>query len=70
VSRRTSKHDYERVVQHLRDTITCDMVAKAYQIRFGREIDDSEYESFIDELITEHYNAGLDDWDDEFLYYD
>ena len=57
-------------VEHLRESLTPDMVAKAYRCRFGNELDDSEYEDFADQLIVEHYNAGLDEWDDKYLYYD
>ena len=64
------ERDFEQVVEHLRETLTPDMVAKAYRRRYGEEVDDSEYEDFVEELINEHYNAGLDEWDDDYLYYD
>jgi len=67
---RKSKPDVERVVQHLRETLTYDMAEKAYRCRHGKAPDDSELDDFIDELINEHYNAGLDEWNDEYLYYD
>ena len=60
----------ERVVEHLRDTLTHDMAAKAHRCRYGGKLNESEYESFVEELINEHYNAGLDEWDDDYLYYD
>jgi len=67
---RKLKRDVEQIVEHLRDTLTHDMAAKAYRCRFGKELDDSDYEGFVDELINEHFNAGLDEWTDEYLYYD
>ncbi len=67
---RRSKRDFEQVVEHLRETLTYDMVAKAFRCRYGEELDEADYESFAEELINEHYNAGLDEWNDEYLYYD
>jgi hypothetical protein len=67
---RRSRRDLRQIVEHLRDTLTYDMAAKAYRCRFGKELDDAEYESFAEDLINEHYNAGLDEWDDDYLYYD
>ncbi len=61
---------FENIVQHLRDTLTYDMALKAYRIRYEKEPDDGELETFMDELVAEHYNAGFDEWSDEYLYYD
>jgi len=65
-----NKRNMQQVIEHLRETLMPDMVAKAYRTRFGKELDDSEYDDFAAELVSEHYNAGLDEWTDEFLYYD
>ena len=63
--------DIHEVVEHLRESLTYDMAMKAYECRYGRTPEPSEdLEAFIDELISEAYNAGYDDWNDEFLYYD
>lgn len=70
MSARENRRDVERVVEHLRDTITPEMAAEAYRCRYDEELDDSRYDDFVEELISEHYNAGLDEWDEEFLYYD
>ena len=70
MSGRKSKRDLKRAVEHLRETLTNDMAEKAYRCRYGEDPDDSVLDEFIEELINEHYNAGLDEWDDEFLYTD
>ncbi|TWT77754.1 hypothetical protein Pla123a_15500 [Posidoniimonas polymericola] len=59
--------EVDEVVQRLRDTLTHDMATKAYRIRFDKEPEDAELEEFMDELVNEHYNAGLDEWTDEYL---
>lgn len=70
MSSRKLKRSTARIVEHLRDTITPEMAEKAYRCRFDRELSEDEYEAFVDQLITEHYNAGLDDWDEKFLFFD
>lgn len=58
------------VVERLRETLTYDMVLKAYRGRFGCDPDENELEDFMEDLINEHYNAGLDEWNEDYLYYD
>jgi hypothetical protein len=62
--------DVNEAVQRLRDTLTYDMAEKAYRIRHDEEPDAETLEAFMEELVNEHYNAGLDEWNDEYLYYD
>jgi hypothetical protein len=70
VAERKKRRQIEQVTEHLRETLTYDMAAKAYQCRYGKDLPDDEYEEFVNELINEHFNAELDEWDDKFLYYD
>jgi len=67
---RRAKKRAKEIVAHLRETLTDDMAAEAYRCRYGKELPDDEYEEFIEELINEHYNAELDEWDEQFLYQD
>lgn len=64
------RSDIGEVVEKLRETLTHDMALKAYRMRHGSDPKDDELENFMEELVNEHYNAGLDEWDDDFLYYD
>ena len=64
------RSDVSNAVERLRATLTYDMAEKAYRIRFGEDADLDELEAFMEELVNEHYNAGLDEWNDEYLYYD
>jgi len=65
-----SRRDVEEAVQHLRDTLTHNMAIKAYRIRYERDPAPDELDAFMEELVSEHYNAGLDNWDEQYLYYD
>lgn len=65
-----NRPDVEEIVQHLRDTLTADMAIRAYRIRYERDPGPKELEDFMEELISEHYNAGQDEWSDDYLYYD
>ena len=62
--------DVDDVVERLRESLTYDMAEKAYRIRYGKEPGAETLEAFMEELVNEHYNAGLDEWNDEYLYYD
>lgn len=66
----TEAGQVSEVVDRLRETLTYDMAAKAYRSRHGADPDDDDLESFMEELVNEHFNAGLDEWNDEYLYYD
>jgi hypothetical protein len=60
----------EQIVQHLRDTLTDEMAARAYQIRYAREPSRAELDAFREELVDEHYDEGFDNWIDRYLYFD
>ena len=60
---------WEDKVEHLRETLTEDMVARWWRYRMGAELpnDTMEYDGIREEMITEAYNLGFDEWDDEFV---
>ena len=63
--------EVKAIVEKLRDSLTDEQARLAYKCRIGQAPDsDAELEAFIDELVTEAYNAGYEEWDDEFIDYD
>ena len=46
------------------------MAEKAYRMRYGEEPEPDTLDGFMEELVSEHFNAGLDEWDEDFLFYD
>ena len=66
--------DVDAVLEHLRETLTDDLVRRAYRSFRQDEPDDDEIEAFREELVGEAYNAGISDWEDdgvdEFLDWD
>ena len=63
--------DVQEIVERLRDSLTHDMAIRAFRCRVGEEpSDDAELEMFMDELVAEAYNAGYEEWDEDFLVYD
>ncbi len=50
--------DTDEVVARLRETLTYDMAQKAYRMYYECDCPDDELESFMNESVNEHYNAG------------
>ena len=63
--------DVKAIVEKLRNSLTDEQAKLAYKCRIGQAPEsDEELEAFIDELVTEAYNAGYEEWEDDFIDYD
>ena len=69
-----SRPDVEATLDRLRETLTHDMVVRAYTSANGEPPTADEAEAYRETLVGEAYNAGISDWNEpgvpEFLDWD
>ncbi|QDT17475.1 hypothetical protein [Alienimonas californiensis] len=69
-----TRPDVEETLEHLRETLTHDLLVRAYVSAHGESPTVDEAEAYREVLVGEAYNAGISDWNepgvDEFLDWD
>jgi hypothetical protein len=69
VDEEESERDFARIRRQLKQSLSKEMALKAHRIRLGYLPESkADLKIFVEEVILEHFELGLDEWDEQTLY--